>query len=232
VQAKGAEIMDKGQLGELKLPVALEPRVWYNPAMESSIFYLPGLVGLILGMLTVMLTAFAIVRERENGTIEQLNVTPLRRGELIVGKLIPYIIISYAQIFLVLGTAVAVFSMPIRGNLLLLLALSAIFLMFSLGIGLLISTVSRTQFQAVQASIMIWLPSVILSGFIFPIDSMPRLAQWLSAILPLTYYLRIVRGIVIKGIGMEYLWTDTAILAAMGVLTLFIASYRIRKSLA
>jgi ABC-2 type transport system permease protein len=231
VQAKGAELMGKEQLSEVALPVSLQPRVWYNPAMQSAIFYLPGLVGLILQMLTVMLTAFAIVRERENGTIEQLNVTPLRRGELIVGKLIPYIIIAYAQVILVLTTAVLVFSMPIRGNLLLLLSLTSLFLMFSLGIGLFISTISRTQFQAMQASIMILLPSIILSGFVFPVESMPKLAQWVSAILPLTYYLRIVRGIVVKGIGMEYLWLDTIILAAMGVLTLVIASSRLRKTL-
>ena len=232
VQAKGAELMSKDQLSEVALPISLQPRVWYNPAMQSSIFYLPGLVGLILQMLTTMLIAFAIVRERETGTIEQLNVTPLRRGELIVGKLIPYIIISYAQVILVLVTAVVVFSMPIRGNLLLLLALTALFLMFSLGIGLFISTISRTQFQAMQASVMILLPSIILSGFIFPVESMPKVAQWIAAILPLTYYLRIVRGIVVKGIGMEYLWQDTVILAAMGVVTLALAATRVRKTLA
>ncbi|MFA5317013.1 MAG: ABC transporter permease [Dehalococcoidales bacterium] len=232
VQAKGSEIMNEARMSNLNLPILLQPRVWYNPAMQSSIFYLPGLVGLILSMLTVMLTAFAIVRERENGTIEQLNVTPLKQGELIVGKLIPYIIIAYAQVVLVLATAVAVFDMPIRGSLLLLLVLTSFFLMFSLGIGLLISTISRTQFQAMQAAIMIMLPSIILSGFIFPVESMPRLAQWVSAILPLTYYLRIVRGIIVKGIGMEYLWQDTAILAAMGVATLILAAFRIRKSLA
>lgn len=231
VQAKGAELLSKEQLSEVPLPVSLQPRVWYNPAMQSSIFYLPGLVGLILQMLTVMLTAFAIVRERENGTIEQLNVTPLRQGELITGKLVPYIIIAYAQVILVLTTAVLIFNMPIRGNLLLLLSLTSLFLMFSLGIGLFISTISRTQFQAMQASIMILLPSVILSGFVFPVESMPKLAQWISSILPLTYYLRIVRGIVVKGIGMEYLWRDTVILAAMGVLTLVIASSRVRKTL-
>ena len=121
--------------------------------------------------------------------------------------------------------------MPIRGNVFLLLALTAVFLMFSLGIGLFISTVSRTQFQAMQASILILLPSIILSGFIFPVDSMPKLAQWVSAILPLTYYLEIVRGIVVKGVGMEHLWTDTLILAGMGILTLIIAASRIRKTL-
>ena len=232
VQARGAELMRQARLSEIALPISLQPRIWYNPAMQSSIFYLPGLVGLILQMLTVLLTAFAIVRERENGTIEQLNVTPLRRGELIVGKLIPYIIIAYAQVILVLATAVVVFNMPVRGNLLLLLSLTSLFLMFSLGIGLFISTISRTQFQAMQASFMILLPSILLSGFIFPVESMPKLAQWISAILPLTYYLRIVRGIVVKGIGMEYLWQDTVILAAMGIFTLIIASSRLRKTLA
>ncbi|MFH1383059.1 MAG: ABC transporter permease [Chloroflexota bacterium] len=231
VQAKGAEIMTKEQLSQIALPISLEPRVWYNPAMQSSIFYLPGLVGLILQMLTVMLTAFAIVRERENGTIEQLNVTPLRRGELIIGKLIPYVIIAYTQVILVLTTAVVVFGMPIRGNLLLLLALTSLFLTFSLGIGLFISTISRTQFQAMQASVLILLPSIILSGFVFPVESMPRVAQWVSAVLPLTYYLRIVRGIVVKGVGMEYLWLDTIILAVMGIVTLVIASSRVRKTL-
>jgi ABC-2 type transport system permease protein len=231
VQAKGAGLLSKDQLSEIALPISLQPRIWYNPAMQSSIFYLPGLVGLILQMLTVMLTAFAIVRERENGTIEQLNVTPLRRGELIVGKLIPYIIIAYVQVILILTTAVLIFSMPIRGNLLLLLALTSLFLMFSLGIGLLISTVSRTQFQAMQASFMILLPSILLSGFIFPVESMPKLAQWISAFIPLTYFLRIVRGIVVKGIGIEYLWQDTVILAAMGVFTLILATSRVRKTL-
>ncbi len=232
VQAKGAELMGKSQLREIALPVSLEPRVWYNPAMQSSIFYLPGLVGLILQMLTVMLTAFAIVREKENGTIEQLNVTPLRRGELIVAKLIPYIIIAYTQVILVLTTAVLVFSMPIRGNLLLLLSLTSLFLMFSLGIGLFISTISRTQFQAMQASIMILLPSIILSGFIFPIESMPKLAQWISMFIPLTYFLRILRGIVVKGVGFELLWQEAAILAVMGVATLVLAATRVRRTLA
>jgi len=159
-------------------------------------------------------------------------VSPLRRGELIVGKLIPYIIIAYTEVILVLSTAVLVFDMPIRGNVLLLLSLTSLFLMFSLGIGLLISTISRTQFQAMQASIMILLPSIILSGFVFPVESMPKLAQWISAILPLTYYLRIVRGIIVKGIGMEYLWLDAVILAIMGVITLALATFRVRKSLA
>ncbi len=230
-QAKGIEIMSKVQGHELTYSIMLEPRIWYNPAMQSSIFYLPGLVGIILQVLTMMLTAFAIVREREAGTIEQLNITPLRRGELIVGKLVPYIIIAYIQVFMVLVTAVFIFDMPIRGSLPLLIALSFLFLMFSLGLGLFISTVSRNQFQAMQSSFFVVLPSILLSGFLFPIESMPRLVQWISAVLPLTYYLRIVRGIIVKGIGIEYLWPDATVLAVMGVITLVLATWRLRKTL-
>jgi ABC-2 type transport system permease protein len=232
VQAKGAELMSKEQLSNLTLSISLQPRVWYNPAMQSSIFYLPGLVGLILQVLTVLLTAFAIVREREAGTIEQLNVTPLRRGELVVAKLIPYIIIAYVQVILVLTTAVLIFSMPIRGNLLLLLALASLFLMFSLGIGLFISTISRTQFQAMQTSFLIVLPSILLSGFFWPLETMPKLAQWISTVIPLTYFLRIVRGIVVKGVGIEHLWQEAVILAVLGVITLILATSRVRKTLA
>ena len=232
-QAKSVELAAEYRGGqESKMPVSLQPRVWYNPAMRSAIFYLPGLVGIILQVLTVMFTAFAVVRERETGTIEQLNVTPLRRGELVIGKLIPYIIIAYIQVSLVLTAAVVVFGMPLQGSLWLLLALASVFLMFSLGIGLFISTVSRTQFQAMQLSFMVMVPSIILSGFIFPIESMPRIVQWISALLPLTYFLRILRGIVVKGVGMEYLWGDTTVLAVMGVLALLLAASRLHKTLA
>ncbi|MDO8568349.1 MAG: ABC transporter permease [Dehalococcoidales bacterium] len=231
VQAQGAELMSPSQATTATLPLSLQSRIWYNPALQSSIFYLPGLVGFIMGALLVNLTAFSIVRERENGTIEQLNVSPLRRGELIIGKLIPYVFIAYAQVIMILVTAVVIFGMPIRGNVLLLVGLTSLFLMFSLGIGLLVSTVSRTQFQAMQASQLVMLPSFMLSGFVFPVESMPRVAQWISALLPLTYYLRIVRGIIVKGIGMEYLWRDVIILAAMGALTLVIAATRVRRTL-
>ncbi len=231
-QAKGIAIMSQLRGIETTPAVTLEPRIWYNPAMQSSIFYLPGIVGVILQVITMMLTAFAIVREREAGTIEQLNITPLRRGELIIGKLIPYIIVAYIQVSMVLATAVLIFDMPIRGSLPLLFALSFVFLMFSLGLGLFISTISRTQFQAMQASFFVVLPSILLSGFLFPIESMPRLAQWISAVLPLTYYLRIVRGIVVKGIGIEYLWQDATVLAVMGIITLVLATWRLRRTLA
>ncbi len=230
--AQGVQLMGKSQVAELGLPVSLQPRIWYNPAMQSSIFYLPGFVGILLQNITIMLTALAIVRERENGTMEQLNISPLGRGELIIGKLIPYVVIGYAQVLLILATAVVVFGMPIQGNLLLLIALSSLFLMFSLGIGLLISAACQNQFQAFQASAMVLAPTIFLSGFIFPVESMPKVAQWIAALLPLTYYLRILRGIVVKGVGIEHLWQEAAILAAMGIVTLILAASRIRKTLA
>jgi len=231
VSNKGAELMSKGQLSETELPISLQPRIWYNPAMQSSVFYLPGFVGILLQNITIILTSIAIVRERERGTMEQLNVSPLRRGELILGKLIPYVVIGYAQLLLVVATAIVVFSMPMRGNFLLLLALSSVFLMFSLALGLFVSTISQNQFQAMQASFMVLVPTVFLSGFIFPVESMPKVAQWIAAVIPLTYYLRILRSIVVKGVGIEYVWQDAAILAGFTAVTLIIATVKIRKSL-
>ncbi|MFH1002978.1 MAG: ABC transporter permease [Chloroflexota bacterium] len=230
-QVKGAELMRRSELEELTLPVSLQPRIWYNPAMQSSVFYLPGFVGLVLQNITIILTSLAIVREREQGTIEQLNISPLKRGELIVGKLIPYIIIGYTQVVMILITAIVVFGMPLRGNVWLLLALTSLFLMFSLGLGLLISVASQNQFQAIQASFLILAPTIFLSGFIFPVESMPRAAQWISTVVPLTYYLRILRGIVVKGVGMEQLWQEATILGVMSLVTITLAAVRVRRSL-
>lgn len=232
-QAKAVALASarSGGLAGMVLPIELQARVWYNPAMQAAVFNIPGLIGVIAQVLTSMLTAFSVVRERETGTIEQLNVTPLRRGELIVGKLIPYVVIAYLQITMVLAAAVTVFGIVIQGSLWLLLALTSVFLLFSLGLGLLFSTLSRTQFQAQQFSFAFTLPSILLSGFMFPIPSMPLLAQWISAVIPLTYYLNIVRGIIVKGIGFAYLWQDVLILLVFGVLTLVFAASRLRKTL-
>jgi ABC-2 type transport system permease protein len=232
-QAHGISLVPqgKGAKGSFN-PLSIQPQVLYNPMLKSSVFYLPGLVGIIVQFLTVMLTAFAIVRERETGTIEQLNVTPLSRGELIIAKIIPYIIIAYLQIILVIAGSVFVFGMEIKGSIFLLLGLAFVFILFSLGIGILISTVSRSQFQAMQLSIMVLLPNIILSGFIFPVDSMPKVIQAVSAILPLTYFLRILRGVVVKGVGMQFLWTDTLVLAGLALVTLVIAATRLRRTMA
>jgi ABC-2 type transport system permease protein len=232
-QAKSVALASarSGGLVGMVLPIDLQARVWYNPAMQAAVFNIPGLIGVIAQVLTSMLTAFSVVRERETGTIEQLNVTPLRRGELIVGKLIPYVVIAYIQVILVLLVAVTVFGIVIQGNVWLLLALTSPFLLFSLGLGLLFSTISRTQFQAQQLSFAFTLPSILLSGFMYPIASMPPVAQWISTVIPLTYYLNIVRGIIVKGIGFAYLWQDVLILLVFGVLTLVIAATRLRKTL-
>lgn len=232
-QARSVELLSHRLRGEApKSPLLLETRVWYNPGMESVVFNVPGLMGVILQMMTVMLTAQAIVRERELGTIEQLNVAPLRPLELILGKLLLYIAIGYVQIILILIAAVTLFAMPMRGSVLLLLLLCSVFLTFSLGIGLLISTVSKTQFQAMQMGFLTQIPSILLSGFIFPIETMPQIAQWIAAIIPLTYFLHIIRGIVVKGVGIEYLWTDVLVLAVIGVVTLLLSASRVQRTLA
>lgn len=211
--------------------ISLEPRVWYNPNMEAVAFNIPGLIGVVLQMLTTLLTSFAIVRERETGTMEQLITSPLKPYELIIGKLVPYILVAYADIIMILLVATLVFRVPVHGSILLLLALSSVFLMFSLGIGILISTVSKNQFQAMQLAWTTQIPAILLSGFIFPVEAMPRLAQLISYFIPLTYFLHIVRGIILKGVGIEYLWRDAAILAVIGILTLFFSVTRLRKTL-
>ncbi|MCF8010982.1 MAG: ABC transporter permease [Clostridiales bacterium] len=210
-------------------PVDLRTRAYYNPGLESLKFNVPGLIGLVLQNITVMLTAFTLVRERERGTLEQLMVTPLKNFELMLGKLIPYILIAFIDVALVLGVGVWWFKVPIRGNLLLLLVLSLLFLIFALGLGILFSTLARTQLQAMQMTMLFILPSVILSGFVFPRESMPDIIRWLGYGIPLTYYLEILRGIMLKGVGLIKLWNDIIPLTAFGFVTIALASLRFRK---
>jgi len=230
IQTQGAAIMSPTQAKATDMPITLQSRIWYNPALQSSLFYIPGLIGFIMGSILVILTSSSIVREKESGTIEQLNVSPLRRDELIVGKLVPYVFIAYAQVALILVTTVFVFGVPIRGSLILLLLLTAPFIVFSLGIGLIISSVSHSQLQATISAALFILPSIMLSGFVFPVESMPVSVQWLSTFFPLTYYLRISRGIIVKAIGIEYLWSDTIILIVMGIASLVIAALTMRRT--
>jgi ABC-2 type transport system permease protein len=232
VQAKNADLMVTKLGGHTIEPaISIEPRVWYNPSMEAVAYNVPGLVGVVLQMITILLTAFAIVRERETGTIEQLITSPIKPYELIIGKLIPYIFIAYIDVIVILLVATFVFNMPFHGNILLLLILTSVFLMYSLGIGIFISTVSRNQFQAMQLAWGTQIPSILLSGFFFPVDAMPRLAQWISYLIPLTYFLHIIRGVILKGTGIEYLWKDVVILGVIGVITLFFSITRLHKTL-
>ncbi len=206
-------------------------RAWYNPDQESALFIVPGLVGALLMQTTITVMAVAIVRERERGTLEALIVSPLRRWEIMLGKIVPNLLVAYGQMTLALLVAHYVFDVPIRGSLALLYALSAVFMMGTLGIGLYVSTVARTIPQAMQMSFLTFLPSIYLSGLLFPLEGMPEPAQYLSMILPITYFLRIVRGIILKGTGLAHLWPDVWPLVIFGVVIFSLSVLRFRKSL-
>jgi len=232
-QAKSVEIVQQilGIDPEKQPGLEVRPRVWYNPELSSANFMIPGLIGTIMQFLTTFLTSAAIVRERERGTIEQLIVTPLKPYELIIGKLIPYVFIAFWDTLEVLAIGSFWFGVPIRGSLLLLLALSVVALMTSLGMGLFISTVSNTQQESMLLTYFIMLPSIFLSGFMFPIAAMPKVLQYLSYVIPLTYFLIIVRGIILKGIGLELLTEQVVAMAIFGVVMLTLAASRFRKRL-
>ena len=207
-------------------------RVWFNPQLESRHFMIPGVLALVLLVVTANLAAMAIVREKEVGTLEQLNVTPLRRWELIAGKLLPYGLIGLVDVLLVVAVAVFWFEVPLRGSFPLLLALSMIYVLCTLGLGLFVSTISETQQQAMMTSVFFFLmPMIYLSGFIFPIENMPAVIQAVTYGVPLRYFLVIVRGIFLKGIGLEILWPQVAALSAWGVVVISLAVIRSRKTL-
>lgn len=210
-----------------------EIRVWFNARLESRYFMIPGIVALLLLVITTNLSAMAIVREKEIGTLEQLNVTPLARWELITGKLLPYAFIGIIDVVLVLIVAIYWFEVPMRGSLALLFGMCLIYLLTTLGLGLFVSTISKTQQQAMMTAIFFFLtPMMYLSGFVFPIENMPSWIQPLTYLIPLRYFLVIVRGIFLKGIGLEILWPQAVALFAWGVAILTLATMRSSKRLA
>lgn len=211
--------------------IEVRARVWYNPDLISAYYMIPALVGLILQFLTVILTATAIVRERERGTIEQLIVTPLTGAELIVGKLAPYVLIAFIDTLLILAGGVLLFGVPINGSLPLLLLLSALFLVTNLALGLLISTVAVTQQEAIIFALFYNLPSIFLSGFIYPVAAMPRALQLISYAIPLRYFLIVVRGIVLKAVGVAQLWPEIIALSIFAVVVITAAATRFQKRL-
>ncbi|MBI3971409.1 MAG: ABC transporter permease [Chloroflexi bacterium] len=217
--------------GASGLPVEFRPQVLYNPGMASANFMIPGLIGLIMQMLTLMLTAFAIVRERERGTLEQLIVSPIKRWELLLGKIMPYVLIAFWNVGVALVIGRLVFGVAVNGSLALLLLLSVLFLLGSLGVGLFISTISHTQAQALQTAMFIMLPSFILSGFFFPREAMPAPMFYLGYFIPLTYFLRILRGIILKGVGLEHLWVEVVPLAIFSLGIFLLSVSRFRKTL-
>ncbi|RME39744.1 MAG: ABC transporter permease, partial [Thermoflexia bacterium] len=209
----------------------VRPRVWYNPQMRSANFVIPGLVAMILFLLTSMFTALSIVRERERGTIEQLMVTPIRPIEMVVGKIMPYVGVAFFDILEVLAIAVFWFRVPIHGSLLLLLALLALSMITSLGIGIFVSSVASTQQEAMLLVWLMILPSIFLSGFFFPIEAMPKALQAVSYVVPLRYMLVIIRGIILKGVGLRILAEQVVALAVFGVGIMVVAAARFRKRL-
>ncbi len=217
------------------LPQALvqpEVRIWFNPRLESRDFMIPGIVALLLLVITTNLSAMAIVREKEIGTLEQLNVTPLARWELITGKLLPYAFIGIIDVILVLIVAIYWFEVPMRGSIPLLFGMCLSYLLSTLGLGLFVSTISQTQQQAMMTAIFFFLtPMLYLSGFIFPIENMPAWIQPLTYLIPLRYFLEIVRGIFLKGIGLEILWPQAVSLLAWGLGMLALATLRSSKRL-
>jgi ABC-2 type transport system permease protein len=212
-------------------PVELATRVWYNENLESRLFFVPGVIGLIVTLITLMLTSMAIVREKEMGTIEQILVSPIRPVEFILGKTLPFLLIGLADVVLVMVVGVFWFGVPVRGNLLFLFLGMLLYVVTSLAVGLLVSTVSRTQQQALMTAFFFFMPAILLSGFVFPIHNMPEVVQWITYLNPLRYLITIVRGVFLKGVGLDVLWPQYAALALLGIVTMFIATKRFHKTL-
>jgi ABC-2 type transport system permease protein len=226
------------QMGRGSVPAAIRlpgvearARIWFNPELRSRFYFVPGVLVTIMMIVTISLTALAIVREKEVGTMEQLMVSPLRPVELMLGKTLPFAIVGIVQVFLVVSAAILVFRVPFRGNPLLLLACAFLYLMTTLGAGLFISTISRTQHQAMMAMFFFVVPAFILSGFAFPIQNMPVLVQYLTYLDPLRYFMEIVRGIFLKGTGFSILWPRMLALGAYGLAVIALSAIRFRKTL-
>ncbi len=235
-QAHGASVRSqqlalRGPVGGVASPVDVRTRVLYNPDLLGSYNIVPGLVAMILFQTATSLTALAIVKERERGTIEQLIVTPIRSWELIVAKIIPYILVSFANTILIMAVGTFLFGVPMRGSLILLFSLVGLYLLPTLGLGLLISTSAKTQQQAQLMTMPIMLPSMLLSGVFFPISSLPLFLQLLGKLLPLTYFVIILRSIVIKGVGLNMILPEVTALTVFAILLLGLAARRFQKTL-
>ncbi len=210
--------------------VEVRVRPWYNPALKSSSYIVPGLVGLLLSITLIVITSMAIVRERERGTLEQLVVTPITKTSLMLGKITPFALVGYVQMSVILTLGRVLFDIPLRGSLPLLYVLSAAFIVANLGLGLFVSTVAQTQAQAMQMSFLFMLPNILLSGYMFPREAMPEAAQWIGAFLPLTHYLKILRGILLREAGLAAMWQEALVLVAFAVGVIFLSVRRFSKT--
>ena len=213
-----------------ELPIDLRVRPWYNPDLKTATFIIPGLIAIILTFTLIQFTASAIVRERERGTLEQLQVTPATRTEIILGKIVPFTVIGYVQLTMTLLIMRFLFGIPIRGSIAELYLVGFLFIASVLGLGMLISTVAKTQMQAMQMSTFILLPFVFLSGYVFPIDGMPQIFQWLSRVIPARYFIEVLRGIILRGAGIVELWEPVALLSLYTFLIIAFAVARFKKT--
>jgi len=225
-RTQGAAVAAPGSAG-----LSVKSRVWFNPNLKSRVYFVPGVIVNIIALVTVMLTAMSIVREKEIGTMEQLMVTPIRPIELMLGKLLPFAIVGILQVGIVTGAALLIFDVPFRGSVTLLFAASILYLLTTLGAGLYISTISRTQQQAMMSTFFFFVPAMLLSGFAFPIRNMPLPVQYLTYLNPLRYFMEIARGLFLKGVGISVLWPQLAALALFGTVILGLSALRFHKRL-
>ena len=212
-------------------PITVVVRPWFNPTLRSAVYIVPGIIGVLLSMTLIIIMSIAVVRERERGTLEQLIVTPITRTSLMLGKVVPYVLVGYVQVSIILILGRLVFDVPLRGSLALLYAVALPFIFASLAIGLLISTLVRTQAQAMQVGFLFLLPNILLSGFMFPREAMPEPARWLGAALPLTYFLEALRGIALRNAGAWAVWPQAAVLAAFALVFMTLAVQRFHKTM-
>lgn len=212
--------------------ISAEVRIWYNPTLKTRNYMVPGIVGLLLSIVTLLLTSLAIVKEKEVGTMEQLIVTPLKSYQIIIGKLVPFIILGFIAVVIVLSAMRLVFDIPVKGSLLFLFISAFFYILSTLGLGLYVSTISKTQQQAMMIAVfLVMMPMVFLSGFAFPIENMPKIIQYISYIIPLKYFINIIRGVISKGLGFNELWLNALVLLIMGLFILTLSSLRFRKRL-
>lgn len=226
--ARSAAILAERSGGQPPLEVRVRP--WYNPGMRSEAYIVPGVIGVLLSITSLVVMSLAVVRERERGTLEQLVVTPLSKAGLLLGKVLPFVAVGYVQMTVVLLLGKLVFDIPVRGSLPLLYVIAGAFITANLGIGLLISTAVKSQVQATQLGFFVMLPNILLSGFMFPREAMPEFAQWIGLALPLTYFLTILRGILLKSASLYAIWPETLALVTMAAVLFSLSVLRFRKT--
>lgn len=212
-------------------PLEVRVRPWYNPALRSEVYIVPGLIGVLLTLTMILITSLSITRERERGTLEQLVVTPIDKTSMMLGKMIPFVLVGYVQMTVVLLLGRFLFGVPVRGSLLVLYGITFAFMMASLGLGLFVSTVARTQAQAMQLGFMLLLPNILLSGFMFPREAMPAPIRWASSLLPLTHYLQVLRGVLLRDAALPSLLPDAAVLLLMAAVIVGLSVSRFSKTI-